>query len=283
MTTVREVEMTDENLLLAFVIKWQGDWSDDKVPQRRRWLEKNGISLTDDELGAALARARERFFERPAEVFVCRSGPCRERAPITPPEDICGYTRTECQGPCKHAPVATVRVGDRCEVFAEMRSREDWRAVLDFGRRAVAAGTLLVDPAAAQAFRYDPVHDGERISAALRPAEFLVGVFRGNGEYADRAATFQKEVLSGWEAGGRFISMRMSATYPLDDGRRDVHHVLVVLGADSVSDALSARAYTDGGLVFEYHVEPEGDALIFADRVPGHAEGCSVERSATRA
>lgn len=145
-----EVPMTADALLLAFVIKWKGRWADRDVPGRRRWLESNGIRLGDLAFMQALECARRRFFERPAELFVCRSGPCRERSDFGPTHPAfsasvggaCTVTATECHGLCESAPVATLRVGDRCRVYSEIAVAIGWDAVLDHARRAAAAGTL---------------------------------------------------------------------------------------------------------------------------------------------
>ena len=51
----------------------------------------------------------------------------------------------------------------------------------------------------------------------MQPLEFLLGHFRGEGRYAMTDYVFQKELLGSFEAGGRFIALRMHATYPLAD------------------------------------------------------------------
>ena len=43
---------------------------------------------------------------------------------------------------------------------------------------------------------------------------------------------FQKEVIGSFEAGGRFIALRMDASYPLADGRKDVHKAFVIVGSE---------------------------------------------------
>jgi len=60
---------------------------------------------------------------------------------------------------------------------------------------------------------------------------------------------FQKEVIGTFEAGGRFIALRMDASYPLADGRKDVHKALVIVGSEAASGSITAHAYTDGGIV----------------------------------
>src|SRR5215831_8366248 len=89
---------------------------------------------------------------------------------------------TECQGPCKQAPVATLRIGQRSEMFAQFKQAADWQTVVDFARRAASASTLLIDPGAAQPFQFDPVHDHEKVSVPLQKLNFLIGHFQGEGE-----------------------------------------------------------------------------------------------------
>jgi hypothetical protein len=77
---------------------------------------------------------------------------------------------------------------------------------------------------------------------------------------------------SRFEAGGRFIALRMDASYPLADGRKDVHKALVIVGSEPSSGSITAHAYTDGGLVRQYLVERFEQSLQFADEPPGHRE-----------
>lgn len=117
----------------------------------------------------------------------------------------------------------------------------------------------------------NPVHEPETPCAALQPLAFLLGHFYGEGHYVRRAGSFQKEVRGVWEAGGRFIALRMGVNYPLVDGRNDCHHALVVIGADPKTQAIESWAYTDSGFVFEHRMELDGGTVRFPDRPPGHA------------
>ncbi|MGH7318871.1 MAG: hypothetical protein ACRELA_04480, partial [Candidatus Rokuibacteriota bacterium] len=92
----------------------------------------------------------------------------------------------------------------------------------------------------------------------------------GTGRYANRAGEFHKEVVGGWEAGGRFLALRMAVTYPLDDGRKDVHQALVIVGYDDGQDVYEARAFTDSGTTRTYSLTVAHDQILFEDRVPGH-------------
>lgn len=116
-------------------------------------------------------------------------------------------------------------------------------------------------------------------SQALQPLAFLLGHFYGEGHYVRRSGSFQKEVTGVWEAGGRFISLRMGVNYPLADGRNDCHQALVIIGADPKTQAIESRAYTDGGFIFEHPMELHNGTIRFPDRPPGHG---STDRRARK-
>lgn len=180
-------------------------------------------------------------------------------------------SKTGCQGPCKQAPIVSLRIGGRSEMFAQVTTEDDWRAVLGFVTAAVRAGSLSIDPRDAEEYLHDPVHDHGKSSAHLKPLRFLLGHFRGEGRYAMTEYAFHKEVIGSFEAGGRFIALRMDASYPLADGRKDVHKALVIVGSEPSSGNITAHAFTDGGIVRAYAIARSAQALEFADLAPGHA------------
>ena len=113
----------------------------------------------------------------------------------------------------------------------------------------------------------DLVHDPEQYRLPLQQFRFLLGHFRGEGRYTQGTKTFHKEVSGSWEAGGRFIGLRMRVIYPLD-GRKDIHEALVMVGAHPTSGQFEAQAYTDNGIIQTYQLEWNGETLSFADRPP---------------
>lgn len=124
----------------------------------------------------------------------------------------------------------------------------------------------------------DLVHDPEEYRLPLQKFRFLLGDFRGQGQYVKGVGIFYKEMSGAWEAGGRFIGLRMTVTYPLGDGRKDVHDALVLVGANPASGQFEAQAYTDSGTIHTYQLEWQGDTVSFADRPPaGH--GGHVKRA----
>jgi hypothetical protein len=144
--------------------------------------------------------------------------------------------------------------------------------VLRFANKAAAAGTLLLDAQDAQQYRFDPVHNEPKQDVHLNHLMFLLGHFRGDGKYAMTSYTFQKEVIGTFEAGGRFIALRMDASYPLPDGRKDVHKAFVIVGSEPSSETIKAHVYTDGGTVREYCIESGNGQLHFDDVPPGHGK-----------
>ena len=278
MDAAQRTPMTVEDHARAFVVRAQGRWREADAEAFRSGLGGCSHALDAAAFGAALEEARTWFFADDAHIFVCAGEPCRTRSRDT--AAVTAWIRehargvrlsfTGCHGPCEHAPVATLRVGGRCAMFEQVHDVCDWDAVLDYAGRAAAARTLLVDPSHAESFRFDPVHDHGRASKPLQRLAFLVGHFVGEGVYPGRTGSFRKEVVGSWEAGGRFIGLRMAVTNPLADGRNDVHEALVLVGYDGTAATYHARAYTDSGTTMEYTLAFEDDRVIFTDRVPGH-------------
>jgi hypothetical protein len=98
---------------------------------------------------------------------------------------------------------------------------------------------------------------------------FLSRRFRGSGNYTDGSYSFTKEVIGSYEAGGRFLALRMEAHYPTTDRGIDVHRALVIVGATD-RGALVGRAFTDGGDIHDYAIACANDGLEFADQSPDH-------------
>lgn len=143
---------------------------------------------------------------------------------------------------------------------------------MSFAEDAARAESLLVPAGDAERLFFDPGHHREELGAHLRPLTFLLGRFRGEGRHCLSRYTFQKELVGTYEAGGRFVALRMDASYPTAGGGKDVHKALVIVGADPSSGAITGRAFTDGGLVHEYTVEHREQSLNFADAAPDHSQ-----------
>jgi hypothetical protein len=263
----------------GFVVKTEGSCTEAALAQFRHFLKLRGLTPSDDELLGALQRTKETYTSCPNQLFVCTAQPCRDKANFDVSDGAltrlsaeigAPISKTGCQGPCKQAPLLTLRTGDKQQIFAEVVTDENWHAVLKYIQAAIRAGTFLINTGEAEKFRFDPVHNHEKPSAHMRPLEFLLGHFRGEGKYAMTDYVFQKELLGSFEAGGRFIALRMDATYPLADGRKDVHKAFVIVGAEPAG-AIMAHAYTDGGVVREYAIAHNDREVEFADVPPGHA------------
>ena len=128
---------------------------------------------------------------------------------------------------------------------------------------------------------YDPVHEPVKPSAALESVRFLLGHFEGTVELPLEQRSIHKEVVGCWEAGGRFLSLRMAATYRRTNGSWDRHQAFIILGPDEETGALVSRAYTDGGMIHEFHIVIEERRLMFADRVPHHVPAVAARKVLT--
>lgn len=266
-------------VVLGFVVQVQGSWTDTAVEGLRATLARQGLAPTAPELTAALTQAQEQFYQGSSHLFVCMGRPCHRRQKFDASEQALRHgidpdrllvSTTECQGPCKQAPIATLRVGQRSTTFAQFGQDADWQAVRSFAQRAAAAGTLLTERGSADPFEFDPVHDHEKGSVPLRALQFLLGHFAGEGTEVTRPQPFQKELLGTQEAGGRALALRMGVTYTLADGRKDTHNAFVVIGVNAQTEGIEARAYTDGGDIHEFQLQVDGDAIMFDERPSAH-------------
>jgi hypothetical protein len=144
-----------------------GVCTDEAVADLRRYLQSKSITHTSVEFDASLERAKRYFAQGDAHFFLCDGEPCQQRRRFDATSNVrqyeaerigCLISPTACQGPCKQAPVALLRVGHGCELFAQFVHRREWAAVLDFAQRAAQAETLLVNAGdgAAVPFRSRP-------------------------------------------------------------------------------------------------------------------------------
>jgi hypothetical protein len=279
-----------DRLTLALVVSGLGVYTDEAVASLRRYVGSKGMTHTSTEFDASLERAKQHFTQEDAHLFLCDGEPCQQRRRFEVNVDAlqyeaerigCRISSTACQGPCKQAPVAVLRAGHSCEFFAQFGRHREWETVLSFAQRAARAKTLLVDAGTAQPFRYDPIHEPAKPSAALESVRFLLGHFEGTVELPLEQRSIQKEVIGSWEAGGRFLSLRMAATYRRTDGSWDRHQAFIILGPDEETGELVSRAYTDGGLIHEFHIVIEESRLMFAERVPHHVAAVAARKVLT--
>lgn len=276
-----------DGLTLALVVGEMGVCADQAIADLRRYARSKDIVSDDAEFEASLDRAKRRFAEGTTHLFLCDGAPCRKRRRFDGSTEAlrqaaetlgCRITVTACQGPCKQAPVATLRVGTGCDMFSQFAQASQWDAVLGFAKAACMAGTLKVAAGAAEPFRYDPDHASEKPSPALLPLQFLIGHFEGMVELPEEQRSIRKEVTGSWEVGGRFISLRMAATYQRLDTPSDRHHALVMVGVDGEEGGFLARAYTDSGMIQDFHVEMDGRHVWFADRVPHGVDATAARK-----
>jgi len=264
----------------GFVARVEGGWTNADLAQFRHFLELRQLVPTDEELFNSLERAKSIYHEGKNRFFLCGAHPCcqaRDFATFEKALVAAGrmaglpISKTGCQGQCKYASVASVRIGDQTQMFSRVASRDDWLAVLSFVKSAIQAGSMLVSPGDAEEFLHDPVHEHSKPDVQSKALRFLIGHFRGEGRCPYGGYTFQKEVAGTLEAGGRFVALRMAASYPLADGRKDTHRALVIVGPKPTSGNINGRAYTDDGGICEYEVEQDGEVLLFDHASPDHA------------
>ena len=264
----------------GFMVKVNGAPTEEALMQFRHYLKLRRLEPSDSELAAVLSQAQKEYVHGFARLSVCTGEPCRGKIGFdltdTALESAAALSGmpvalTGCLGPCKQAPVLSLRVVDRSEFFAQVTSSRDWQTILEFARQARNAGTLMTSAGNAEPFRFDPVHDHLKPSVDLLPLQFLLGHFRGQGQYAITPYAFHKELIGTPEAGGRFIALRMGVSYPLFDGRTDVHKALVMVGAQQSRERFIAHAYTDAGIFREYLVDESEGRLSFDDLPPGHS------------
>lgn len=153
-------------------------------------------------------------------------------------------------------------------MFTQFSRPSHWQTLLEFATRASGAGTLQIESESVEPFRYDPNHAVEKPSPALLPLKFLIGRFEGTVELPEERRSIHKQVVGSWETGGRFLALRMAATYQQFDGNHDRHQALVLVGADPDHGRFLSRAYTDVGSIVDFHLKVDGARLRFADRVP---------------
>lgn len=269
--------------LLGFLAGHQGSWGENALDRLHWQLRRAGHDLTREDLEARLEVARSEFEASDTHLFLCDGKPCQNFAPCSGTEiarrigESSGntpVTLTGCQGPCNHGPVATLRVGIRSIQFSGFRQEADLPNLAGYCARATRAGTLLIDPGSA----LDLIHqheDHEFDGGKLAPITFLLGHHLGDGFCESEQMRFIKEVRGVWEAGGRFIGLRMSATYGLGEDFKDTHCAYVMAGWNASIGRLESRGYTDGGeeIVYPITVHP-GGAISFPDRVP-HSTGAT--------
>lgn len=224
---------------------------------------------TPRELEVDLARTRERLSKLDVAIFCCTAPACcRRRCPFP---EVAGVPvlETACLGPCKRGPVVKLKVHDQEQYFAGVDHADKAQAVIAFGRRAQARGSLMVDPGEAQVLLFDPHHPGGR-PAELDRLNFLAGRFRGQGTLLETGETFLKEVEGRWESGQRFLSIRQRASYG-----DDVHSALIVVGENR------ATAYRDDGSARNYFPKWDGDSLLFDDSLPHRVHALRARKRIT--
>ncbi len=272
-----ETSLSLEELALGFVLRMQGYWTEESLDPMIEYLNKKKIPFHRDQLVEKLGQAKRFFNKDPNHLFVCKGRPCLKRqfegfpkAVLQEfgPDKACPVTFTQCQGPCKQAPFATLRIGTETRQFSQFSNPSDWTLISKQIQNAVVQNTLVIDWGSASPFVFNFTDPTASQDVHLKSLQFLVGHFKGQGRFIDFDKTFDKEIIGAWELGG-FLSIRMTATYPMQNGRQDTHRVMVILGKDPAEAHISARAYTDHGMTIDFTIQQNGSELEFEDTPPG--------------
>jgi hypothetical protein len=276
---------------LGFVARVDGELDDAARSHFRRFVLTRGISASLADIARVLNDALA-LYRAGDSLMVCAALPCAGAFGFDTSDRAAGeiashvampVMRTGCQGHCKHKPVISLRVGDRREMFGRLTTDQDRRAIFDYAKSAHALESLAVPHSNEDAFRVDLEHSSLEPAARLAHIHFLSGRFCGEGRYADGTYKFSKEVVGTYEAGGRFMTLRMEARYPMSNGGHDVHRAFVVVGSASESKyKLVGRAFTDGGDVHDYEVECRDACLEFEDQSPDHGTAWKHVRKTLR-
>ena len=120
----------------GFIVKVHGVWTEKALDQFRHFLKLRRIEPTDDELTVVLRHAKETYLNGEARLSLCAARPCRDKIEFDISDEALQSSAfaagvpislTGCQGPCKQAPVVSLRIADRSEFFAQVGSADDLR------------------------------------------------------------------------------------------------------------------------------------------------------------
>lgn len=273
------------SLALGFAVRTDGALDPPTLARFRHFAQARCGAQEPDATDRALATAVA-LYRGGDGLFLCGSKPCAGAFGF----DVSAATververRTElatfvtgCQGHCKHKPVVSLRIEERREIFGALSTNEERELLFEHARAAHTLGSTLVPGSRVEPFRFDLEH-GAGPANHLPATRFLAGRFRGEGSYVAAPYTFFKEVVGAYEPGGRFMTLHMEARYPSENGGKDLHRALVVVGAAAGGARLVGKAFTDGGDVLEYDVDCADGRLAFDDRSPDHAVSCRRAR-----
>ena len=115
----------------GFVVKVNGVWTENALNQFRDFLQRRGLDPSEDELMAVLRQVQQKYLHGSGCLSICAAKPCRDKidfdlsdAAVKSSAAQAGMPiwLTGCQGPCKQAPLLSLRVADRSEFFAQVAS-----------------------------------------------------------------------------------------------------------------------------------------------------------------
>ncbi len=221
--TLDAAQLSDlESSVLGFVVRKHGQWDDQTLDKFFHFAARKHGAQDKTYLRALIERFRDVVLGGEARLYVCTGNACTHNRRFDASEEALDsasrrhglpVVAVKCYGSCKQAPIATLGAGGECQTFSQFHNPQDWESLLQYAGRAQKAGACLADAGTAEIFRYDFRNEDEKPSVALQPLAFLIGQYRGEGTYGSYPTRVSKEMDAQWEAGGRFITMRWTATY----------------------------------------------------------------------
>jgi NADH:ubiquinone oxidoreductase subunit E len=112
----------------GFLVKVEGSWTATALAQFRHFLNLRRLSASTQELEDTLIKVKQKYFDGKNRFYLCNAEPCRGKFGFETSDHVLdnlsrklglGISKTGCQGPCKQAPVVSLRIGERSETFAQ--------------------------------------------------------------------------------------------------------------------------------------------------------------------
>jgi hypothetical protein len=140
-------------MLLAKMVQYQGNDDANTRANLREMLRTRWHIDDEAEQDRALEAVRTLVYRTDACLYLCQGRSCQRQTRFKNGQtDLLRdasrigipLISTRCHGPCRQAPIATIRVGKTWELFSQFHERSDWERILEFARHAVSSETLPI-------------------------------------------------------------------------------------------------------------------------------------------